>query len=124
MRLKVNANYLVSMADETGFTGKFVGEEDGFLKFETTDTNSTINEGGTPYVSVPALFSVNPAQIIVAKELYTTNECKEYWCVSDNTYDFERRPTKVMLTNWQKDNIKNIVLYDTAEDCKVAMESK
>lgn len=124
MTLRMNGKYLVSLTDETGFTGKYVGNDDGFIKFETTDTNSTINEGGTPYVSVPAYFLVNPAQIVMAKELYNSEECKEYWCVSDNNYDFEKKPTKVMLTNWQKDNIKDVILYDTAEDCRAAQESK
>lgn len=118
MTLRMNGKYLVSLTDETGFTGKYVGNDDGFIKFETTDTNSTINEGGSPYVSVPAYFLVNPNQIVVAKELYDAEECKEYWTVSDNTYDFTKSPTKVVLSPWQKGKIENVKLYDSEEECK------
>lgn len=116
--MELNRSYLVSLTDETGFKGKFVTKEGEMLKFETLDTNSTINSGGSPYVSVPAYFLVNPNQIVVAKELYDAEECKEYWTVSDNTYDFTKSPTRVVLSPWQKEKIENVKLYDSEEECK------
>lgn len=121
--LRKDGKYLVSLTDETGFTGKFVEERYGLWLFETVDTNSTINEGGSSYVQVPCYFFVNPMQVVMAKELYSGDECDTYWVISDNTYDFEKKPTKVKLTKWQRDNIKDITLYDSEEDCRKSQEN-
>ena len=123
MTLNEGMLYSVILANKISFTGKFIGKENEGLKFETVDSNSTINLGGTPYVFVPAYFIVNPLQIVMAKEVYTEN-CKEYWIISDNTYDFENKPTKVLLTDWQKNNIKDVELYNTFEECEEAAKTK
>ena len=115
--------YSVILTNKAGFTGKFICKENDGLKFEATDVNSTINPGGSPYVFVPAYFIINPLQIVMAKEIYTEN-CKEYWMISDNTYDFENKPTKVLLTDWQKNNIKDVKLYNTFEECEEAAKTK
>lgn len=118
--LELNRTYLVSLTDETGFKGKFVNQYDEFFVFETFDTNSVINEGGSQYVRVPAKYYVNPKQIVVAKEIYSQEECSEYWTASDNTYDFERAPTRIFLREWQRDNFNCGKLYKTEQECKSA----
>ena len=123
MTLDEGMLYSVILTNKISFTGKFIGKENEGLKFETVDSNSTINPGGTPYVFVPAYFIVNPLQIVMALEVYTEN-CKEYWIISDNTYDFENKPTKVLLTDWQKNNIKDVELYNTFEECEEAAKTK
>lgn len=123
MTLNIGMTYLVRLTDETNFNGKFVGKENDGLKFEATDANSTINPGGSSYVFVPACFIVNPLQIVMVKEIYNEN-CKEYWTISDNTYDFENKPTKVLLTDWQKDNIKNVELYNSFKECEEVVKTK
>ena len=123
MTLSTGMTYLVKLTDETNFTGKFIGKENEGLKFETTDANYTINPGGSSYVFVPACFIVNPLQIVMAKEIYTEN-CKEYWTISDNTYDFENKPTKVLIKKRKKNNIKNLELYNSFEECEEAVKTK
>lgn len=123
MTLNEGMLYSVILTNKISFTGKFISKENEGLKFEAVDSNSTINPGGTPYVFVPAYFIVNPLQIVMAKEVYTEN-CKEYWIISDNTYDFENKPTKVLLTDWQKNNIKDVELYNTFEECEEAAKTK
>ena len=123
MTLNEGMLYSVILTNKISFTGKFIGKENDGLKFKTVESNSTINTGGTPYVFVPAYFIVNPLQIVMAKEVYTEN-CKEYWIISDNTYDFENKPTKVLLTDWQKNNIKDVELYNTFEECEEAAKTK
>lgn len=117
-------NYSVNLTDGTNFTGKFVEKEsDGMWLFVTKYSNYVINSGGSSYVQVPAYFFVNPAQVTVLKEIYTEEECKEYWVISDNTYDFEKKPTKVLLTDWQRENITDdITLFFSEEECKKACE--
>ena len=123
MTLNEGTFYSVILTNKISFTGKFIGKENEGLKFETTDSNSTINPGGSLYVFVPAYFIINPLQIVMAKEIYTEN-CKEYWMISDNTYDFENKPTKVLLTDWQKNNIEDVELYNSFEECEEAAKAK
>ena len=77
--MELDREYAVGLITNLNFFGIYKGESDGFYEFETTDTNNQICEGGSGYVTVPAIYTVNKQAIAILKKRYRADEVREYF---------------------------------------------
>lgn len=119
--MELDREYAVGLITNLNFFGIYKGESDGFYEFETTDTNNQICEGGSGYVTVPAIYTVNKQAIAILKKRYRADEVREYWTPEQNNYSFVREPVKILLTNDQAAGFKK-PFFLTKEECKQYME--